>query len=647
MTGRPARRPRRRLLLIARERVRRWRAALGRRRRPPQPTVALGSVQRRLELFLAALYGRPVEIHAAEAAPPRALWWRMLDRLDRPQHLRGGAALATSGGRTIRLPPVLDARAGAREAIGRFQLLAIGQAERLARGSARRAPREEERRLEHDLYALSESLAIDAAIARAVPGLRDALRAARAEALAARPPLESLTAAERDVEGLVRAMLTVDPAAAPVELPVAATPEDSARWAEAMARELGSTRRRYRGIAPVAHWGELRAEADGAEPFAAPLGGSPGARLPTPSAAVGGGHIAGDDAPEAGGDTGLSERDSTDARELADDRYGNIEALAADGVQGATAPVAPEVDPVVEAVAGIPYPEWDTSAGEYRPRATMVRVVAAADTDDAWSTSALARYAAPTRRVRAEFERFRARRLRLAQQKDGDELDLAAVVRGVVDRRTGHPPDERQYTAVRRARRGLAITLLADVSGSTDAPVTGALTVIDVERVALLMASEALDALGDRYAILAFSSHGARDVRIATAKSFAEANGAAVRARISSLAPGGYTRLGAAVRHAAALLAREPAGHRLLLVLSDGKPHDYDHYQGDFAVEDSRQAVMEARALGIHPFCIAIDAEGPEYLPHLFGPSGHTIVRQPERLPEVLLAVVRQLLRQA
>ncbi len=58
-------------------------------------------------------------------------------------------------------------------------------------------------------------------------------------------------------------------------------------------------------------------------------------------------------------------------------------------------------------------------------------------------------------------------------------------------------------------------------------------------------------------------------------------------------------------------------------------------------------AVLEARAHGVFPFCIAIDAEAPEYLPHLFGPAGHTIVRHPEHLPTALLGVVRQLLRQA
>ncbi|HEU4565276.1 MAG TPA: VWA domain-containing protein, partial [Gemmatimonadaceae bacterium] len=229
-------------------------------------------------------------------------------------------------------------------------------------------------------------------------------------------------------------------------------------------------------------------------------------------------------------------------------------------------------------------------------------------------------------------------------QRDGEELDLAACVRSMVEWRAGHGADDRLYVAVRPARRGLAILLLVDVSGSTDALVTGAEQVIDVEKVALLLASEAFDALGDRYAILTFSSRGARDVRLTTLKDFAERNGETVRRRIAAVAPEGNTRLGAAVRHATALLVGQPAGHRLLLILSDGKPNDADQYQGRYAVEDSRQAILEARAQGVYPFCLTIDREEPEYLEHIFGAAGHTILRQAEHLPMALLRAVRQLI---
>jgi nitric oxide reductase NorD protein len=228
----------------------------------------------------------------------------------------------------------------------------------------------------------------------------------------------------------------------------------------------------------------------------------------------------------------------------------------------------------------------------------------------------------------------------------GDDLDVAAYVSSVSDRRAGHAPDDRLYIDVRPARRALAIAILADTSGSTDMFVTDTKQIIDVEKEALLLASEALDALGDPYALLTFSSRGSQRVRVATIKGFNERNGDAVRGRIGSITPGSNTRLGAAVRHVAALLAAQPAAHRLLLILSDGKPNDSDRYQGPYAVEDARRALLEARAIGVHPFCLTVDVEEPAYLAHLFGASGYTILRKAEQLPMALVSLVRQLLIQ-
>ena len=168
--------------------------------------------------------------------------------------------------------------------------------------------------------------------------------------------------------------------------------------------------------------------------------------------------------------------------------------------------------------------------------------------------------------------------------------------------------------------------------------------VIDVAKVALLLASEALDALGDLYAVLTFSGKGRTNVRMRTIKSFNETNGALVRRRIAALEPEGYTRAGAAIRHAAALLARQPAAHRLLLIISDGKPNDVDGYEGLSGVEDTRQAINETRQAGVYPFCLTIDRQGQEYLGRIFGEAGHTVLRNPQQLPMALVKVVKHLL---
>ena len=142
-----------------------------------------------------------------------------------------------------------------------------------------------------------------------------------------------------------------------------------------------------------------------------------------------------------------------------------------------------------------------------------------------------------------------------------------------------------------------------------------------------------------------FSSHGPGDVRVALAKRFDERPGPAVHARIGGLAPDGGTRLGAALRHVTARLAREPARTRLLLLLSDGKPHDDDAYAGPYGLADVRRAVLEARAQRVGLFCVTVDRTGPAYLPRLFGAAGYTVIRDAAELPERLPRIAHGLTR--
>ena len=148
----------------------------------------------------------------------------------------------------------------------------------------------------------------------------------------------------------------------------------------------------------------------------------------------------------------------------------------------------------------------------------------------------------------------------------------------------------------------------------------------------------------DRHAVIAFSGHGPRAVHALTVKDFDETSRTAARGRVAALEPDGYTRVGAAVRHASALLGRERARHRLLLLLSDGKPNDVDEYEGRYGIEDTRQAVAEARLQGLIPFCLTVDRTAPAYLPSIFGPRGFAVLPRPDRLPWVLVGVLRALL---
>jgi nitric oxide reductase NorD protein len=88
---------------------------------------------------------------------------------------------------------------------------------------------------------------------------------------------------------------------------------------------------------------------------------------------------------------------------------------------------------------------------------------------------------------------------------------------------------------------------------------------------------------------------------------------------------------------------RQPARHRLLLLLSDGKPNDEDDYEGRYGVEDMKRAVIEARLQDIFPFCLTIDRSAAGYLPYVFGPSQYALLPRPELLPSALLEWMRRL----
>jgi nitric oxide reductase NorD protein len=294
---------------------------------------------------------------------------------------------------------------------------------------------------------------------------------------------------------------------------------------------------------------------------------------------------------------------------------------------------------------GLVYPEWDHRVRGYRAHGAIVREPAPALGAAAWVDAAKARHVRLARRVRVRFERLRPRHVRMDRQMDGAEPDIAAWVDTVADIRAGATVDGRVYVERRPSRRELAVALLADVSASTDGWVESVRRVVDVEKEALLVVCEALDALGDRYAIFAFSGESADDVSVLPLKGFDERRGLVVERRIAALDADRYTRMGAAIRHVTAALGRQRTTRRLLLVLSDGKPNDVDVYEGRYGVEDTRQAVAEARRQGVTVFCLTVDHEAPRYAGRMFGPAGFAVLRRTEDLPAVLIEVLRQLVR--
>ena len=288
------------------------------------------------------------------------------------------------------------------------------------------------------------------------------------------------------------------------------------------------------------------------------------------------------------------------------------------------------------------YPEWDYRKAAFLPDhcRVLTHVAEAAPQGGEWRPDAAARRRIAA--VRRQFEALRPKREIHHRQLDGGEFDTDALIRSRCDIRATGEGSDRIYTEARTTARDLAVAVLIDVSRSTESWIEGR-QVIEVAREALAALSAGLAACGDDHAIHAFSSLRRDRVYLATVKDFDEAPGSAVLSRIGALRPGFYTRLGAAIRHMTGILDARPNSRRLLLVLTDGKPNDLDHYEGRYGVEDTAMAIREARRRGLAVFGVTIDARAQDYFPYIFGRNAYAIINHVGRLTQALPLLYRQL----
>lgn len=292
---------------------------------------------------------------------------------------------------------------------------------------------------------------------------------------------------------------------------------------------------------------------------------------------------------------------------------------------------------------GVLFPEWDYRRHRLQADQCRIQTLLATDAEPC----PLPRHLKPmAHKLRQQFQALAPRPEWLRAQPDGSEIDLDAYLQHTTEYLRGHQGREQGlYRDLRRGQRDMAALVLADLSMSTDSWVNDESRVIDVIRDTLYLFSEALSATGDQFALYGFSSRHRQHVRLNWLKGFNEAYNAAVRGRLAAIRPGYYTRMGAAIRYTSKVLHRQQASQRLLLILTDGKPNDLDHYEGRYGAEDTRQAILEARQMGLFPFCVTIDDEAPAYLPHLFGSSGFVVIRRPSELPRRLPLLYAQLTR--
>lgn len=287
------------------------------------------------------------------------------------------------------------------------------------------------------------------------------------------------------------------------------------------------------------------------------------------------------------------------------------------------------------------YDEWDSSKRAYRPDwCTVLKSIAPSAPDAMTLMPATSRRV--VRNMRAQLEKILNERRWRARQVDGPEPDLDAVVGLVADLKQGRTPSDRVYLSRRPVCRDFAATILVDMSLSTDSWVENR-HVIQVAQESLLILGEVLDHITTNVSVAAFYSNTRKDCRYLELKAFGE-DWRRLRPRIPALVPTGYTRIGPAIRHGTEELKRNGAKKKLLLLISDGKPTDYDRYEGNYGIEDVRQAIRQAKSCGLHVRSLAIDAQAKYYLPRMFGIDGYQILSRPEMLAPALSRIFSQCL---
>ncbi len=292
------------------------------------------------------------------------------------------------------------------------------------------------------------------------------------------------------------------------------------------------------------------------------------------------------------------------------------------------------------------YREWDTCMADYLMDRVRLREREITGTSPDIYRQTVTEHSGLVRRIRYAFELLRPEGLTILRQwKEGDDFDYRALLDYAMDKKAGLMPSDRLYIKRTKRQRDVVALLLVDLSRSTGNAVDQSGTrVLDVEKQAIVLLCEALTVVGDRFAIAGFSGSGPLGVDYYRVKDLDEPLDEKVKGRIGAMAPQRSTRMGAAIRHATAVLSNIQARAKLIICLGDGYPNDLA-YKGAYAVEDTRRAIMEARTATIHVKAITVNVSDNGQLDRLYGATHHTLIGNVRDLPDRLVRVYSALTR--
>jgi len=300
-------------------------------------------------------------------------------------------------------------------------------------------------------------------------------------------------------------------------------------------------------------------------------------------------------------------------------------------------------------VKGLPprhYHEWDYQANHYRPDWVSVYEALHPSGQASFIDGLLAKHSALAKRLKRLLDTLKPQdKVRVRYQEEGSELDLDVAIRSLIEFKAGAQPDPRINMSHRNDGRDIAVSLLLDLSESLNEKAGGSeQSILELSQEAVSLLAWSVQQMGDPLAIGGFHSNTRHEVRYYHIKGFSEQWDDQVKSRLAAMKAGYSTRMGPAMRHAAHYLKAKSADKKLMLILTDGRPHDVDVKDEKHLIADARKAVHELDMDGIFTYCINLDPKADEYVADVFG-GQYTVIdnieRLPERLPELFISLTK------
>ena len=316
------------------------------------------------------------------------------------------------------------------------------------------------------------------------------------------------------------------------------------------------------------------------------------------------------------------------------------------------------------------YDEWDFRDETYKKNWCLVNEKTVGEGDLVYYEETLEKYSDIVKDIRKQFELINPETYRkIKRLQDGEEQDLDLTVEAMIDLRSGITPSEKLYWRRNKIERSIAVAFLLDMSASTAEAIDDSSNqsdewsapsdpekymewlrkrrsqgfrrsykrIVDLEKEGLILMLDSLETLGDKYGIFGFSGYGRENVEYYTIKDLDEKFSSKIPKRIDRISPLHATRMGPAIRHCASKLMKTDERSKFIFLISDGRPQDRGYsregVEKEYAVNDTKKALLEAKKQGITTFCLTVDKEGHDYMKSMMEDLSYEVLDDISSLP--------------